>query len=1526
MMINSSPTLRSVRSASWLLPLLLCSIFTGGVTTNAVSAADHKLLFLGDQGGHRPAERFAQLAPVLRERGIELKYTEDVNHLHPEMLKDFDGLVLYANIDRITPDQADALLQFVEQGKGFVPLHSATFCFRNDPRIVALMGGQFLKHGGEVFTTIISEPDHPIMRGFSGFESWDETYVHHLHNPENRTVLEVRKQGMQADGNEVEPWTWVRTQGQGRIFYTAWGHDHRTWGHPGFQNLVERGIRWACGGDPSLAGPYRDPQRFDTPAMTKLPADKPPFEYVEVGAKIPNYVPSRAWGTQADPLTSMQLPLPAEQSIQRYVTPQGFQLEIYATEDFHGQNKSATESPQRPSYAGLQGKPIGMNWDADGRLWVCETIDYPNELQPRNRGRDRIRVCTDTTGDGQADTFTVFAENLSIPTTLAFHRGGVVVQNGSETLWLKDTTGDGRADQREVLISNWDLRDTHGGVSNFRYGIDNWFWGMQGYNASEPIITATGEKQQGFRMGFWRFQLDDSDPPQVTRLEFIRSTNNNTWGLGISEEGIVFGSTANHNPSVYMPIPNRYYERVRGWGPQQLGTIADTHLFSPISDRIRQVDHHGGYTAAAGHALYTARNYPQQWWNRTAFVCGPTGKLVGTFVISPQGTDFTSHSPLNLVASDDEWAAPIAAEVGPDGNVWVLDWYNYIIQHNPTPRGFETGKGNAYESDLRDKKHGRIYRVIHESHPESDFPKLSQATPAELVQALSNPTKLVRLHAQRLLVERGQLDVVPQLMDLVRRQQLDDIGLDVAAMHALATLDGLGLFSKTGSDTSDVSIQDVEEVLKEALQHPASGVRRIAVGLIVEQPHAAEWIAELGLLQDAEPQVQLATLLALADLPTAAVAEAAATAPPFVGSVTGRLLARQFLNRATMEDTWLADAVTSAAAQHALVFFQSLTGAAGPSTRERILLSEGQSERLRIVAEHFSRGRPSAAEVQILVAALNVGQEPVVVAILDGVARSWPRDYRITLSEELDQQFVKLLEKLPTTAKGRVIQLGTQLGSQQMKSQAQEIAKSLLKVVSDQQQSIDARTNTAQQLVEFLSNDENVVRQLVELVGPQTEPQLAEGLLQALLGSSAENLAEVLIERSRSLTPVARQAAIRVLLTRPATTQEFLKAVSAGRMQLGDLSLDQKQALAAHPDRRIRTQAQELLKAGGGLPNPDRQRVVEEFLAVTESQGDLEVGKAMFVKHCAKCHKHGDLGEQIGPNLTGMAVHPKAELLVHILDPSRSVEGNYRLYTVVTTEGRVLSGMLAAETRTSIELIDTEAKRTTLPREDIEELLASPKSVMPEGFEKQMTREELRDLLEFLTNKGKYLPIDLSKLATVVSTKPMFYGQSPVERLVFPDWKPKVVDGVPYLLVDPQGDRVPNAIMLHGPLGSIPPRMPRQVEFPVNGAVGQIHMLGGIGGWSFPAHRPQSTSVIVRLHFEDGQTEEIPLKNGVHFADYIRRIDVPGSQFAFDLNGQQVRSLTIAPQRTDAVVTRIELVKGEDQTAPIVLAITLESP
>ncbi|MBD3675066.1 MAG: ThuA domain-containing protein [Planctomycetaceae bacterium] len=1452
------------RSRFILFTLILAFSVSG--TLSAAEKNPLSLLFLGDNGHHQPRQRFEQLSPVMRTRGIDLTYTDDMREINEESLSNYDGLVIYANTTEISPEQEAALLDFVASGKGFIPLHCASYCFLNSEKYIALVGAQFLKHETGIFRTNIVSPDHPVMKGYHGFRSWDETYVHHKHNSKNRTVLETRTQG-----ESEEPWTWVRTHGKGRVFYTAWGHDDRTWSHPGFQNLIERGIRWACGSDPAVAGPYAD--RLP---MTELPPDMKPFDYVDVGPKIPNYTPSEKWGTQGKPLTLMQKPLSPEESLKHYVTPEDFELQLFVSEP------------------DLKGKPIAMNWDARGRLWVCETVDYPNELRPPGEGRDRIRICEDTDHDGRADKFTVFAEQLSIPTAIEFWRGGAIVQNGTETLYLKDTDGDDVADTRKVLFGGWELGDTHGGVSNFRYGLNNWIYAMQGYNNSAPTIN--GEEQQRFRMGFFRFKPDGSE------IEFLRSTNNNTWGLGITEEGLIFGSTANHNPSDFMPIPNRYYERVKGWAPQRLEGIADTYKFDPITDKIRQVDQFGGYTAGAGHAVYTARTYPEYFWNRTAFVCGPTGHLVGTFLLNPDGAGFHSTSPMNLIASDDEWSAPIMAEVGPDGHVWVIDWYNYIVQHNPTPQGFETGQGNAYMSDLRDKKHGRIYRVVYKKADQYEPVDLVNASPQELVALLKHDNMFWRLRAQRLLVERGKNDVMQALVQLLMDHSVDELGLNVGAIHALWTLDGLGLVH------SENPI--VYEAVVRSLLHPSTAVRKAAIQTLPyhEQNQNIGHVIVSQPFSQTDAQLQLAAILAVSDTPQT----------DEYGSA-GDLVARISCQDEFLSDRWLKDALTSAAAMHDLHYLTTFSQpGVAPHAQTHEIIS--------IVSEHLARSEPDSKKMNQLLVGLKGSDSGLLLTVLSGLSEGWPKDYEIQINDQAQDALLGWIEKLPPGAKGQLIALAPKWGTDRLEKYAIEIVDDLMQQVENEERSAEDRVESARSLVTFRSTDLKVAESILDLIGAQTEPVLADGLLNALRQSQADGVGEAIVDKLPEMTPSVKATAFRVLLSNPKTTTALLSAAAEGEVSLSELSLDQKQALANHPNAQIREMAKPLLAMGGGLPNPDRQKVFDALVSVTERTGNPEQGRELFKKHCAKCHKHGDMGETIGPNLTGMAVHPKKELLGHIIDPSKDVEGNYRIYTIVTDEGRVFNGLLASESKTTLELIDTEAKKHTILREEIEELIASRKSLMPEGFEKQMTETELADLLEFLTQKGKYVPLPLAKAATIVSTQGMFFDKAgQAERMIFSDWSPKTFNEVPFQLVDPQGTKVRNVILLHGPYGNFAPTMPKSVTLPCNAPAKAIHFLSGVSGWGFPATPKGSVSMIVRLHYADGSHEDHELINGVHFSDYIRRIDVPGSEFAFQLRNQQLRYFAVTP-KTQKVIEKVELLSGGDPSAPIVMAVTVETP
>ncbi len=665
------------------------------------------------------------IAPALEPMGIHIAFTQDIHELNPERLKHFDCLAIYGDSGDLPPAEEGALLDYIEGGHGLVAIHCASNIFRNSQRYTALIGGRFQKHETGVFRTRIIDAQHPAMRGVHSFESWDESYVHNELS-DDRMVLMVRPH----DG-QYEPWTWVRRQGKGRVFYTASGHDERTWNQTGYHELLAGGIRWAVG------------RAID---------DSPPLEYEANSVGLPNYRPNQPGGAEGARITQVQKPLNPADSIAHIHLPEGFHVELFAAE---------------PEIV----KPIAMSFDERGRLWIAESTDYPNTIHehPDREGADKILICDNTQSPNVADhQFRVFADHLNIPTSVLPIGGGALVAVGPNVLFLKDG-GNGTSDARRAVLTGFNRGDTHGGVSNLHYGLDNWIYGSVGYDGG--TIQAGGPGEAGitahrFRQGYFRFKPDGS------QFESLGQTSNNTWGIGIGPAGDIFGSTANNEHSVFLAMPNRYYESVRGWhGPAVVG-IEDHKLFHAVTDDVRQVDNFGGYTAAAGAELITAHEFPADYCDHVAMVCEPTGHLVHLDFLMPQGSGFVAHDGFNLMASSDAWTAPIAAQVGPDGAVWVLDWYSPVVQHHPTPHGFKTGAGAAYETPLRDKAHGRIYRIVADNSKSPAYPNLDINDPRTLLAALGNENLFWRLQAQRMIVERGKTDVLPQLAEMVKSDSL----------------------------------------------------------------------------------------------------------------------------------------------------------------------------------------------------------------------------------------------------------------------------------------------------------------------------------------------------------------------------------------------------------------------------------------------------------------------------------------------------------------------------------------------------------------------------------------------------------------------------------------------------------------------------------------------------------------------------------------------------------------------------------
>ena len=569
--------------------------------------------------------------------------------------------------------------------------------------------------------------------------------------------------------------------------------------------------------------------------------------------EVPNY-------EQRPEPVGFQLPLEPKESIKYTQVPADFELQLFAAE---------------PDVV----KPIWVAWDERGRAWVIEARDYPHGLVAEGEpGHDSIKICEDTDGDGKADKFTIFADKLNLATSLVFVKGGIMVSEARHMLFLKDSDGDGKADIREAILPGWGTGDTHAMQSNLGRGFDNWLYGAVGYSNFRGNV---GGKELQFGQGLFRFKADGS------ALQFLHQFNNNTWGFGQNAEGDIFGSTANGHPSFYGYLP-AYILNPTQPGPGRRGgggggfrpgyrldgnnapdpaaanvrrvpsakSLAPGLSMHPNTPNVRMVDNFGGYTAAAGHAFMVSDALPARLQGK-ALVTEPTAKLIGIMDIERDGAGYKANDGFNLLASSDEWMSPIFADVGPDGAVWVIDFYSFIIQHNPTPSlqsaGIQakTGSGGAYmtERNLRDQSHGRIYRVVWKDGPKSSIKTLAKASTSEIVHALDSGSQFWSLTAQRMIVDDKKNDSAAAL----KKRVASGAG-GKGAIHALWALEGISALDRTTH--------------QKALLDKDPAVRRNAIRALPANDAGRQLFFSSGVIQDPDLLTREAAFVKLAEFPT----------------------------------------------------------------------------------------------------------------------------------------------------------------------------------------------------------------------------------------------------------------------------------------------------------------------------------------------------------------------------------------------------------------------------------------------------------------------------------------------------------------------------------------------------------------------------------------------------------------------------------------------------------------------------------
>ncbi len=1163
-----------------------------------------------------------------------------------------------------------------------------------------------------------------------------------------------------------------------------------------------------------------------------------PSEHVDLSASV------KIGGAKLD----IPGPLAPADSMRHMHLPEGFHVELVASE---------------PDVV----KPVSMAFDERGRLWVVETQDYPETILPVGTpGHDRIIICEDTRGSGRMDKFTVFADQLNIPQGICFANGGVVIPMSPDILFLKDSKGDGVADVKKVLYSGFGRGDTHAMDGNFQYGLDNWIWATCGYSG---LNIKVGDSNYHSGQCIFRFRADRS------AFEILTPTSNNTWGLGFNESGETFISTANNSHSIFMAIPNRYFESVRGWSGVGSVEIEDHKKAHPIGE-IRQWDVLGGYTAACGHTVYTARAFPQEYWDKAAFVCEPTDHIIHVDLLSSAGSGYVAHDGYNLLASDDTYVAPIQSVVGPDGSLYFIDWYTYVVQHNPTPAGFHTGPGGAYVTPLRDKKRGRIYRIVYDgSKSKSSIAHLDKSSSTDLISALKSDNMFWRTTAQRLLVERQDKSVAPELAKLVADQSVDATGNNPAAIHALWTMHGLGALDGTDGASLAAAVG--------ALKHPAAGVREATLQVLPRTHESLQAILAAQLLADPDLHVRRVAFLAVADMPPS---------PPAAQAVWAALQSEE-----NFRDNWLRDAATAAAARNDLSFlqtaaaqdksatpaatqpvvsnaiingdfaamngeipadwrttrysgdavFSTVPGRSGraveissragadagwittfkvePHTayrlsgwiktdgvkagsglgalfnvhelqsprvvtpaltgtndwkRVEILFDSGDHRELsvncllggwghsqgsaayedvrvekvgrdeagglavaRIVAGHFARGAPTES-VGALLGVLKSAKPQAAAAILDGLASGWPNG-KTPAGENLATLLGDCLAVLPPDRQESIARLAAVWGihSDAIAKANVAAAARIAKELSDATLPDPSRIAAAEKLIAIADNSDSI-GQIVRQIKPQSTQAFSVGLIHALGSSRQDAAATALIDRWRFLAPFARSETIEMLVRRPQWTESLLRAMEKDVITRSDLSNQQLGALTGNADKKIADRAMSVLARRGELPNADRQKAVEAMASAAQKKGDIERGHAVFLKNCAVCHTFNGAGGPVGPDLTGVMNGNKNEILIAVIDPSRSVEGNYRMWVVNTKNGESFGGRLVSETKNAFEMLDTTGKPHTILRDDVEKMAMQNKSIMPDGFE-SLGIDQLTNVIEYVAQPKETLKVPVGR-------------------------------------------------------------------------------------------------------------------------------------------------------------------------------------
>lgn len=918
--------------------------------------------------------------------------------------------------------------------------------------------------------------------------------------------------------------------------------------------------------------------------------------------------------------------------------------------------------------------PVWIDFDHRGRMFVAEYADYPVGPDDANAPPlSRIVLLTDHNGDGVMDERTVYADQLDFCHSFLPLNDGILACTQTEILFLRDTDGDDVADVRDVWFDGFTPAHPQMQIGCPQRGFDNRIWltyGPGNVRCRRPGF----ESDEAVTLPRTDFCFD----PRTMAFESV--TGLGQFGNTIDNEGRRFFCT-NRNPIMMEVLPRTLLQQhpLTGLstGHTNVGPSGEqTRVYPRVEMKSNWLAHAGTHTSACGVSACRSARFDRSFQN-SVFVCEPVGHLVTRSIVEPQGAALTARRArdrADFLTSTDTWFRPASLRTGPDGALYLADMYRLWVEH---PKFVPPDV--AERMDWRaGERHGRIWRIV--PAPSASDTRTTD-TSAGLPTAVDSgdPVALLRSSngwrrdlGQRLIVEQNRTD----LQDAVRELLFDADVSEYCRLQALWTLDGL----------QQLTARDLQQAATDA----AGCVRRDAVMLLARRfpDHAATVECLAAHTQDPHAETQLQALLGLA--------QTSGDAP-----VTAIIPALQ----APQSDRWLRAAALMAASGREPDVLESLIA---------IALTEGSWE--TGVIRQFTAAAAAAARAESLDALLQLtattlpGPDGLTAAMLAGLEDGLRRNR----TSGMPRSFRQLADKPPAAAGDalRRIRDDVALASRRVIDSSRNVSQRLADIA----------------LLPFLPADA-VTATCATLLSPGQAAEIQQAAFQVLRDHGNADNVTVVLDRWERLTPGVKTAALDWLLSRKDTLPLVLQKMSTQAIPAAAVSLDQRMKLLRHPDAAIRAASVELF---GGAVSANRRQVAEDYAAAVTLPGSAERGHAVFRKTCARCHRIGGEGHHVGPDISDTRNRSRDALLYDILDPNRRIDPQFGEYVVVTVDGQVLHGLLVSESADEIVLRQPEAKQHSLLRSEIEELRSTEKSLMPEGVEKDISVQQMADLLEFL--------------------------------------------------------------------------------------------------------------------------------------------------------------------------------------------------